>query len=586
VVARGVPASAGALLTRAGEATAGRLVGSNQSAHDTRLQHMRGVLGAMDRILAPSRHMRDRFARAGVTAPIEILEYGIAVTRFDRSTSERQSPLQLGYLGSLMVSKAPHLLIEAWKQLPPGAARIRIAGGFVPYHGDDSYRRGLAPLLTLPGVEHTGSLPNADVPRWMAGLDALVVPSVWEENSPLVIREAFAAGVPVVASRIGGIPEVIADGVNGLLFEPGSVDDLARQLRRLIDEPELVARLRSGIPPPRSIDDATNETRTIYEALVRSAESAPAVVRAAPVEARARVAAVILNYKTPDETLLAVRSVLASRMPFTQVVVVDNAKDDECREALREVIGEITFLSAGRNTGFSAGVNLGIRRALVDGATHVMLVNSDVILPVGTLGALLDALAADRSRGVAAPLIAARRAPDAVASAGMRFSDVSGRMRHQRVGASMRQAFADWESVEGVSGCAMLVTREVFEAIGELPEPYFFSFEDLAFCLDARRHGFDVGVVGNAVAYHEGSRSMGASSTRRLYFASRNHLLLSSTRPGGWLARQLRASAIVGYNAAYAVKSPGGSLPARLGAVARGVRDHLRGRYGSDDCAG
>jgi GT2 family glycosyltransferase len=250
---------------------------------------------------------------------------------------------------------------------------------------------------------------------------------------------------------------------------------------------------------------------------------------------------------------------------------------------LREVIDDITFLSAGGNTGFSAGVNLGIRQALAEGATHVMLVNSDVVLPVRALQALLDALAVDPARGIAAPVIAERRAPDAVESAGMRFSDASGRMRHKLVGASMRQPFSDWQSVAGVSGCAMLVTREVFDAVGLLPESYFFSFEDLAFCLDARQHGFDVGVVGNAVAYHEGSRSMGATSTRRLYFASRNHLLLASTRPGNWLVRTGRATAIVGYNAAYALMSSGGSPTSRLAAVARGVRDHLRGRYGSDE---
>src|SRR4029079_18074152 len=178
--------------------------------------------------------------------------------RFLPRASGQRYPCRLGYLGSLMVSKAPHLLVESWKQLPPEASQIAIAGRFVPYHGDDSYQRQLAPVLSLPGVEHTGSLPNADVPRWLAGLDALVVPSIWEENSPLVIREAFAAGVPVVASKIGGIPELVTDEANALLFEPGNVGDLTRQLRRLTDEPDLIDRLRNGIPPPRSIEDATH----------------------------------------------------------------------------------------------------------------------------------------------------------------------------------------------------------------------------------------------------------------------------------------------------------------------------------------
>jgi GT2 family glycosyltransferase/glycosyltransferase involved in cell wall biosynthesis len=577
------PSSAEVLLTRAAGAAAGRLIAPNQRAHDERLLHMRAVLRDVDRILAPSRHMRDRFARAGVDQPIDLLEYGIDTARFAPRDSRRAAPFRVGYLGSLMVSKAPHLLVESWKQLPPGTARLSIAGGFVPYHGDDSYQRTIAPLLSLPGVEHIGSLPNADVPRWLSGLDALVVPSIWEENSPLVIREAFAAGVPVIASRIGGIPEVIADEVNGLLFDPGNLDDLTRQLRRVTQEHGLIDRLRSGIPSPRSIEDAARETRAIYEGLFGQVGRVEQVEQIGQVARVERVAAVVLNYKTPDETLLAVRSLLASRTPFAQILVVDNASDDECREALREVMGEITFVSAGGNTGFPAGVNLGIRHALAEGATHVMLVNSDVMLPVSTLRTLLDALASDPTRGIAAPVIAARQLPDIVASAGMRFSDVSGRMRHALVGTSMQQRFAAWQPVAGVSGCAMLLTREVFDAVGLLPESYFFSFEDLAFCLDVRQHGFNVGVVGNAVAYHEGSRSMGATSPRRLYFASRNHLLLASTRPGSWLARTGRATAIIGYNAAYAFRSSGAAFPARLAAVARGVRDHLRGRYGSDE---
>jgi GT2 family glycosyltransferase len=156
-------------------------------------------------------------------------------------------------------------------------------------------------------------------------------------------------------------------------------------------------------------------------------------------------------------------------------------------------------------------------------------------------------------------------------------------MRHHASNVSIgEREFADWQPVAGVSGCAMLVKREVFDTVGLLPEEYFFSFEDLAFCLAARDRGFDVGVAGRARAYHQGSRSMGASP-RRLYFAARNHLLVASARPGGWLTRTSRAAAITGYNVAHALTAAGAWVPARLDAVLRGVADHLRGRYGPDD---
>jgi N-acetylglucosaminyl-diphospho-decaprenol L-rhamnosyltransferase len=136
--------------------------------------------------------------------------------------------------------------------------------------------------------------------------------------------------------------------------------------------------------------------------------------------------------------------------------------------------------------------------------------------------------------------------------------------------------------VDAVSGCLMLVRREVFGAIGLFDEDYFFTFEDLDFCLRARRAGFATFLAGTAVAYHEGGRSLGASSPRRFYFAARNHLLLAH-RAGpaaGGVARLWRSTSIVLLNLAHAIVSPGGSLAERLAAFARGTRDYTAGRFG------
>jgi glycosyltransferase involved in cell wall biosynthesis len=95
-------------------------------------------------------------------------------------------------------------------------------------------------------------------------IDALVVPSLWPENSPLVIHEAFMAGVPVVGSRIGGIPELVTDGVSGFVFESGSAADLARALRRFIDRPQLVAELAAGAPPVKTMAEDADEWDATY----------------------------------------------------------------------------------------------------------------------------------------------------------------------------------------------------------------------------------------------------------------------------------------------------------------------------------
>jgi glycosyltransferase involved in cell wall biosynthesis len=99
--------------------------------------------------------------------------------------------------------------------------------------------------------------------------DYLVVPSVWWENSPVTIREAYHCGVPVIASRLGALPEKVVEGVTGLLFTPGDADALARVLRRTLEEPDLLPALRRGLPPTVTMETHGDVLEGIYEELLR-----------------------------------------------------------------------------------------------------------------------------------------------------------------------------------------------------------------------------------------------------------------------------------------------------------------------------
>ena len=127
----------------------------------------------------------------------------------------------------------------------------------------------------------------------------------------------------------------------------------------------------------------------------------------------------------------------------------------------------------------------------------------------------------------------------------------------------------------------MLIRRSVFELTGLLDEEYFFSFEDIDFCLRAAEKGFRSACVEAAVAYHEGASTIGRQSPRRVYFATRNHLRLQS-RLGVPGRRAIGTATVIGLNAAHVIISPEVRLPAGLAAVARGAWHHFRGRYGSD----
>jgi len=128
----------------------------------------------------------------------------------------------------------------------------------------------------------------------------------------------------------------------------------------------------------------------------------------------------------------------------------------------------------------------------------------------------------------------------------------------------------------------MLIAREVFDAIGELNEDYFFTFEDLAFCLKARRAGFATVLAARARAYHQGGQSLPPGSPDRLYFAARNHLLAAreSNPDAGPMASAARTTSIVLLNLAHAMTTNGSALPIRLSAVVQGTRDYFAGRFG------
>jgi GT2 family glycosyltransferase len=132
----------------------------------------------------------------------------------------------------------------------------------------------------------------------------------------------------------------------------------------------------------------------------------------------------------------------------------------------------------------------------------------------------------------------------------------------------------------------MLIKVEVLEAVGLLDEDYFFSFEDLAYCLRARRAGFSTVLVEDALVYHLGSRSIGQSSPSRLYFAARNHFLLAARcAPTGTVHGALRSGAILALNLAHALRTSDVPLAAAWSTVARGTLDYHRGRLGRENSA-
>ncbi len=188
-------------------------------------------------------------------------------------------PLKVGFIGSLLPQKGIHVLVAAGQMLDPGQVEIHAFGS-----GPPPYISKLEELDRKNMVRFHGHYKLAQLPDILAGLDLVVIPSVWEDCAPLVVAEALAARVPVIGSHIGGIPDFILEGVNGLLFECGNPLALSGILRRLVEDPSMLQRMQRNITPGKGFEGYLAELVTHYKEVASSAASGPRSVAGAGSE--------------------------------------------------------------------------------------------------------------------------------------------------------------------------------------------------------------------------------------------------------------------------------------------------------------
>jgi len=178
-----------------------------------------------------------------------------------------RTPVRFGYVGRIHPSKGLTELARAVSRIPGAPLQLEIRGPV-----NDRFTRDYADslrsmLATDQRVAFLPSVPVADVPNVLAGLDALVIPSTWFENGPTIALESLAVGTPIVASRVGNLTEIIEDGVTGALVDPCDSDALAAALDRIAANPAVtIDAWRSRLPLPRTMDDVANDYLSMYAA--------------------------------------------------------------------------------------------------------------------------------------------------------------------------------------------------------------------------------------------------------------------------------------------------------------------------------
>lgn len=244
---------------------------------------MIAMLNSCDRVLAVSDFVRRKFVSMGVNeAKIDALPIGSRINRVialkpdllfdppalpprDSSTWQDVRPLRLHFMGYNNYYKGLHVVAEALERLSPAHLRkLDLSIYALDGQSIEWLFRRLEPRL------HRLTWGNAynyhDIPWMLGGKDLTIVPSVWWDNAPQTVFESLSCGVPVLGANIGGIPDFVHHGVNGLLFTANSRPSLAEQLTRAIEDPWMVESLRANVHPTKSIEDHAKEMEAVYAA--------------------------------------------------------------------------------------------------------------------------------------------------------------------------------------------------------------------------------------------------------------------------------------------------------------------------------
>lgn len=230
-----------------------------------RKEHLLSLLRRADRVIAPSRFIARLHEAHGIPAEqIVHLPYGLDPERFADMPARKATPgrphLDVGFIGSISRHKGVNVLLAALAHADAANLRVHLYGSRDSQPG---YSEALIDGISDARVVFHGPFAPTRLGSVLASLDVLVVPSLWYENTPFAILEALHAGVPVVASDLGGMAEVVRDGENGRLFPAGDARALGALLQRMAAAPE--RELQFTLDDPPHIDANVDALLALYE---------------------------------------------------------------------------------------------------------------------------------------------------------------------------------------------------------------------------------------------------------------------------------------------------------------------------------
>jgi len=243
---------------------------------------------------------------------------------------------------------------------------------------------------------------------------------------------------------------------------------------------------------------------------------------------------VIVNWNLKDDTLACVESLLAAGATPGQIIVVDNGSSDDSVAALQaRFSSSLQLIQSDQNLGFAGGNNLGIQRALDQGAKWILLINNDTYVAPTFLHEMENAVKSAEGLGIIGAVILYHDFPERIWYFGDRL--IPGLLATKSLyhGQIYQDQFPSLVPVDFVSGCGMLVNSEVFKRIGFFDITYFMYGEEVDLCWRARTAGFRLAVATQAKMWHKVSASSNRDQSTSRYLRIRNQIRFYRTYSRG-----------------------------------------------------
>lgn len=237
---------------------------------EERIKHVETLLDCVDVILSPSKFLIKMFClnRAILSDRFKLSRHGFDYSKKKyHNFVKKEGPLTFGFIGTIQYHKGVHVLVEAFKKVKAYNIKLKIWGGDF---GERLYFEKVRKMSSKDKrIEMLGQYDFNDIDNVLKNIDVIVVPSIWYENAPLTITTSHAYGIPVIASDVGGMAEMVEDGVNGLTFKVGDANDLAKKISLFIDDDSLIDKFSKNIQYPIRLEEEVLNMQRLYKELLK-----------------------------------------------------------------------------------------------------------------------------------------------------------------------------------------------------------------------------------------------------------------------------------------------------------------------------